>query len=487
VRHVDPAPGVDYPRRVRAIRGALAGAVIALTPFTAVASAQTFEVTRHNDPAPGACKPNDCSLREAIRAANSHPGPDVVVLADRKPGYKLARENSLPGLDEDASARGDLDLTGKLTIRHPGRGMASVDGNAVDRVFEVRGNARLKRIRVTGGGNVSEDVPRSAARRTSTAGSGGGFEVHGSLTLERSAVVRNTGAATGGGINAEFDSVPDPPVPSVHLVRSVVAHNETIEGTGGGVEVDNGRLRVDRSRVIGNRAANAGGGIEIGYGGTLRMDRSTVSRNFSPTGPEGVYLFESSARISNSTISDGRGATTGSGGGVEVSQSTLTMVNSTVSGNTTNFDGAGLNAGSSSTVNLRSVTVVRNVADADDDNTGAGGGLFQENGGVVNVVNSLIALNREGNLVADCSGEFQSGGGNLLTSLGCTGFEIGSGDFLNAVPKIGNLARNGGPTETVALKKGSPAIGKAVKSESPKRDQRGHRRDAHPDIGAFER
>ena len=50
----------------------------------------------------------------------------------------------------------------------------------------------------------------------------------------------------------------------------------------------------------------------------------------------------------------------------------------------------------------------------------------------------------------------------------------------------GQLASNGGPTKTVALKKGSPAIGKAG-SSPPKCDQRGVKRDAKPDIGAYER
>ena len=54
-------------------------------------------------------------------------------------------------------------------------------------------------------------------------------------------------------------------------------------------------------------------------------------------------------------------------------------------------------------------------------------------------------------------------------------------------PKLGQLADNGGPTDTVALKAGSPAIGRANSDNAPNRDQRGIKRDAAPDIGAFER
>ena len=87
-----------------------------------------------------------------------------------------------------------------------------------------------------------------------------------------------------------------------------------------------------------------------------------------------------------------------------------------------------------------------------------------------------------------CRGTFTSKGHNLVTviSAGCVGF-TGPGDFSVADPKIGQLANNGGPTKTIALRKGSPAIGKAGKATAEKFDQRGVKRDDHPDIGAFER
>jgi hypothetical protein len=63
--------------------------------------------------------------------------------------------------------------------------------------------------------------------------------------------------------------------------------------------------------------------------------------------------------------------------------------------------------------------------------------------------------------------------------------ETGS-NLATSTPGLRPLAANGGPTETVALRPASPAIGNAGPG-APPRDQRGRRRDAHPDIGAFER
>ena len=52
--------------------------------------------------------------------------------------------------------------------------------------------------------------------------------------------------------------------------------------------------------------------------------------------------------------------------------------------------------------------------------------------------------------------------------------------------KLGKLATNGGPTKTVALKKGSRAINHAG-PDAPELDQRGVKRGKKPDIGAYER
>lgn len=53
------------------------------------AQAATFEVTRTNDPAPNGCKKRDCSLREAVIAANNRNGADAIVLP-RRATYRLS-------------------------------------------------------------------------------------------------------------------------------------------------------------------------------------------------------------------------------------------------------------------------------------------------------------------------------------------------------------------------------------------------------------
>ena len=119
--------------------------------------------------------------------------------------------------------------------------------------------------------------------------------------------------------------------------------------------------------------------------------------------------------------------------------------------------------------------MVRNIANYTNfSSNSGGGGINSSGGGTFSVVqNSLIARNQAafGAFGPDCYTNIASGGNNLLTSYdGCTGL-IGSDDEIGN-PKIGALKRNGGPTKTVALKRGSPAIGQAG-NDAPNRDQRG--------------
>src|ERR1700752_5317289 len=102
---------------------------------------------RHDDPRPGRCAHEDCSVREAIRAANRHPGRDMVVLPDRNPRYELSRSAG-----RSDQSRVDLAVTGPTIIRHGRGGRATLDVQGVDRVLEIRSGARTKlaRINLTG-------------------------------------------------------------------------------------------------------------------------------------------------------------------------------------------------------------------------------------------------------------------------------------------------------------------------------------------------
>ena len=281
---------------------------------------------------------------------------------------------------------------------------------------------------------------------------------------------------------------------AVRLARGTVSRN----GHQGIQTYDEGGLRINRGKVSGNGSqgiqayddasatvrravikGNDGRGLELYVEQTYAVSNSTITSN------EGGMVFgDGAGKITGSTINGN--TVLGDGGGID-NETPLVIRNSTVAGNQASGDGGGIH--NTGQLRLNNVTVVRNVADSDNSTNGLGGGLY--NGLLLSsteVGNSLIALNdMVGGNADDCWGAFDSTGGNLRSDPTECGDWDGVGDAVRANAKIGQLRRNGGPTETIALKRGSPAIGGARKATAEKRDQRGQKRDKQPDIGAYER
>ena len=158
--------------------------------------------------------------------------------------------------------------------------------------------------------------------------------------------------------------------------------------------------------------------------------------------------------LSRVTIRGGRAHT---GGGVNNS-GTLTITNSTVSGNVAPglcffnpflhhwecVGGLGGGIYSGGTLTINNSTVSRNSSDF------YGSGIFAAD--TVKIQNSIVAHSPGGN----CSGTMNSNGYNLSSDGTCNFHN--SGDRNGIDPKLGPLQYNGGPTQTMALPSGSPAI-----------------------------
>jgi hypothetical protein len=124
---------------------------------------------------------------------------------------------------------------------------------------------------------------------------------------------------------------------------------------------------------------------------------------------------------------------------------------------------------------------------------GIGGGLYVA-GGTVQVKDSIVAADAHaGGSPDDVSGTFSSQGHNLIgDGTGSSGFTA-AGDQVGTAaspidPVLGTLNANGGPTETLALLSGSPAIGAGDPGAAPVTDQRGAQRvvGGSIDIGAYQ-
>ena len=110
------------------------------------ASAATFTVTKTADTNDGVCG-GDCSLREAVIAANSIPGADVITLPSGT--YIL----TISGTNEDNAATGDLDIKDNLTLSGAGANMTIINGGGIDRVFQISSNVivSISNLTVSGG------------------------------------------------------------------------------------------------------------------------------------------------------------------------------------------------------------------------------------------------------------------------------------------------------------------------------------------------
>jgi hypothetical protein len=172
---------------------------------------------------------------------------------------------------------------------------------------------------------------------------------------------------------------------------------------------------------------------------------------------------------------------------------TLTITNSTFAANSASASGGGIsNAGTLTVVNA--TLADNNVA------SGGVGGALDATAGMVTLDNTIVALNTNGTgagaPASDIAGTVASASAfNLIGTGGSGGLTNGVNHNQVGVAKPGldpnGLQNNGGPTQTIAVLPGSPAIGKGSATITgvtvPTKDQRGVNRPSNSvDIGAFQ-
>ena len=261
----------------------------------------------------------------------------------------------------------------------------------------------------------------------------------------------------------------------------------------GGV-LNNGALTLDHVVVTGNTMATdagdfwqGGGGIYNGGGSSLTLVDSTVSGNTARWSGGGVYsYFNTTTTIVRSTIS---GNVSGDVGGGMRSLGNMTITNSTISGNTATGWHGGAIFQTDGNVTISSSTIANNIGPDWAPSTffiGQFGGSFVP---TLTLTNTIVTGNRWYACERFASGtaaNVVSGGHNVVQDASCNPV---ASDLIVGDAMIGPLAGNGGPKLTHALLPESPAIDAAADAACPATDQRGVARPqgAHCDVGAFER
>jgi CSLREA domain-containing protein len=321
-----------------------------------------------------------------------------------------------------------------------------------------------------------------------TARNGGAIFNNGTATINSSTISGNINAVKGAGIYNDSTGV-------LTITDSTISNNAST-GNGGGVFNKGSSLNISKSTISGNTSAANGGGVSNNSAGPVTISYSMISSNSAASGA-GIYNNNSRLNISNSTISGNSGtgyggglnnfncnantisvsnstisnnSATNGGGGIINTNSSLSVSNSTIYGNTTLGNGGGiLNFSGSSTLSVTNSTLSGNSATS--------GGGIQNNATLNNLANTIIANSTSG---GDFAGNApNTNTNNLVETLGTV-----TGAFIPAFtadPRLGPLQDNGGPTFTMALGAGSPAI---ITAAGTGTDQRGINRITN-DIGAY--
>jgi len=408
----------SYRPRLLAARVA---AALAAVFASGTAGAATITVTTTDD----GSVPGECTLRDAIAAANANTATAGCVAGD------VGHDDIVfaPGVTGTiALTGGELEIVEEASITGPGAASLTVDAQQSSRIFSMTGDASLTTT-LTG-------LTIANGRTTADNDSGGAIKCLTALTLIDSVVTGSSTAgatAPGGGVFTATTTL---------LTRSTVSGNWT-EGYG-----------------------SLGGGVMVVFGLATLTD-STISDNWTEgdtAGGGGLVEFWGwfDATLINSTISGNATYGDASQAGGFAAGGNAFVINSTVSGNSTHGYNSGdgfSDAGAFSVtgnVTLINSTIVDNIP--------AQGGpsinLATPDTTLLTATNSILANSGRG-AAPLCSRAIDVGSStrNLATDDSC-----GTDTLIGAAPSafedlaLAELADNGGATKTHALLAGSVAI-----------------------------
>ncbi len=367
------------------------------------------------------------SLVAAVAAANATNG--TITLTSGCVYTLTAANNSTDG------GTGLPVITGQVTVAGGGATItrSTAGGTAAFRIFDVASGGKLTLSSVT----LSNGLANNGAQ------GGGAIYSHGTLAVSGSTFTGNSAPATtgtsGGAINSSG---------TLTVTTSSFTGNTGQEG--GGV-FNQKSATITNSTFSNNKATIYGGGALLNAAGSETVSGDTFTGNTGPGG--GAIDNDTTLKISDSTFSGNTGGSNG-GGAVENFGAT-TITQSTLAGNTSPY----------------------------------GADILNYTGYTLSISMSIVSGGLSG---SNCGGQapVTDAGYNIDSGSSC-GFSAAGHSQSNTQPQLDALAANGGPTQTMALPAGSPAVD-AIPAATPgcqgSTDQRGTSRPQGSgcDTGAYE-
>jgi LPXTG-site transpeptidase (sortase) family protein len=250
--------------------------------------------------------------------------------------------------------------------------------------------------------------------------------------------------------------------------NGTISFNSSLSGQT--ITITSGELQLTKNVTINGLTTAPGITVSANYssrvfsvasGVTANLNYLTIREGSTTSGDGAGLVNKGTTTISNSTFTAN---TSDQNGGAIDNQGTLTLNNSTITGNSTMLNGGGIYFTGPTTLN--NSTVSGNLA---------GSGHVAEifGAGSLTLNNSILANSTDSH---DCG--LDSGTATINHTL----VEDGTcSATITGDPKLGSLASNGGPTQTMALLSGSPAIDTGDAATCLTGDQR---RTARPQIKA---
>ena len=402
------------------------------------AEAATFNVTKTADTDDGMCD-GDCSLREAIAAAN---------------GNSQADQINLPAGTYTLTTSAQLTVSSDIVISGAGESTTIIEAHvnpntATWRVFNVTSN----------GTDVTFEDITIRHGRTSLDGGGGGVYIElgsgssGTATFTRVTITdnRNIGNSNvnGGGLYINDD------ITTVTLTECTISNNTSGDNGGGFHQSGAVNFNLTDCVISGNSAIDGGGGRVSESGSTNTFTRCTISGNMAG------------------------GGSNDDGAGLRISNGTYIFKNCTITGNTNAARGGGIyDSSDANTVEFYSCTIANNTA------SNEGGGIYFSSG-TNSMTNCIIADNTDGigaNDIHFSSGTLASNVTNLVEN--CTG--TCPTFSLNTDPGLGSPTTCNGGT-VLQISAGSSAEDAGTSGgNAPSDDICKEARSNPPDLGSFE-
>ena len=554
-RFPDPLSHSVFALASRAASLALASSVVSIgagLTCSSPAFATTYIVDTTGDPGPA----GTLSLRQAILSASYYTG-DTIQFAPALNGSTITLQ------------AGQLVIPSSMTIQGPGAGKLTISGNNANpsRIFEIytlgasplavtisgltltggntggNGGAiyaenislNLQNIVLSGNsahfggavygknGNAAATAFSNTVMQGNNASSGGAFLIFGgaSTTISNSTVsgnnattccgggdIENSGAATvshstigannvslasasgnGGGVAFAYIGTP------VQISYSTITGNVTPNGRGGGLWISNSDANIVASNISGNTGYGGGGIYARDNRPTaqaiISLRTTTLSGNTAQFFGGGLDVNRANTlTVGYSLISDNH-ATNGVnslGGGIAL-RSTLAsahIYDSTVYGNHAYGKGGGIGISTAATGNVTTLTSLTIVGNSTNAAGSVGAGVF--GAGTPQLDSCIAANNYSGANLQDLNGSFTVNFSAIKTR--GTATITGSNNLADGTdPNLGPLTVNGGPTLSMLPNIGSPVLATGDPGVTQTSDQRGlpRKTGGFVDIGAVER